>query len=216
MLESFLAALQGRNASPGTECGVKTEGSGGATPAAEPGKPREMGVRTRMERALGGFSSVLRDAYREARDSMSIANELGDQETTTFYGDLKLYQFLLSIKEKNLDHLRRFYEESLQPLVEHDRQKQGDLVRTLNGFFDAWLLSTVWPAKTEAKEAAPDEKPVVKKAAAKPEATKKPAAKASAKEEVKSEPTASDQTDTPKKPSTKKGAPAKGAAKKES
>lgn len=80
---------------------------------------------------------VLRDAYREARDSMSIATELGDHETTTFYGDLKLYQFLLSIKEKNLEHLRRFYEESLQPLVEHDRQKQGDLVRTLNGFFDA-------------------------------------------------------------------------------
>lgn len=81
--------------------------------------------------------SVLRDAYREARDAMSIAHELGDIENTTFYGDLKLYQFLLSIKEKNLEHLRRFYEESLQPLVEHDKQKQGDLVRTLNGFFDA-------------------------------------------------------------------------------
>jgi purine catabolism regulator len=81
--------------------------------------------------------AALRDSYREARDAMGIAGELGDYEATTFYGDLKLYQFLLSIKEKNLEHLRRFFEQSLQPLVEHDRQKQGDLVRTLNGFFDA-------------------------------------------------------------------------------
>ncbi len=33
--------------------------------------------------------------------------------------------------------LRRFYEDTLGQLVEHDERKQGDLIRTLNGFFQA-------------------------------------------------------------------------------
>jgi PucR family transcriptional regulator, purine catabolism regulatory protein len=81
--------------------------------------------------------SALREAYREAKDAMSIAGELGDREKTTFYGDLNLYQFLLSLKERNLEHMRRFYVETLGPLVEHDERKQGDLIRTLEGFFKA-------------------------------------------------------------------------------
>ncbi|MDL1901323.1 hypothetical protein FBR02_11180, partial [Anaerolineae bacterium CFX9] len=55
--------------------------------------------------------SALREAYREAKDAVSIANELGDREQTTFYGDLKLFQLLLALKDRNLDHLRRFYQE---------------------------------------------------------------------------------------------------------
>ncbi len=81
--------------------------------------------------------SALREAYREAKDALSIAHELGDLEQTTFYGDLKLYQLLLALKEYNLDHLRQFYQATLSPLVEHDDRKQGDLLRTLNGFFQA-------------------------------------------------------------------------------
>ena len=81
--------------------------------------------------------TLLRDAYREAKDALSIANELGDLERATYYGDLKLYQLLLALKEHNLDHLRRFYEATLGPLVNHDDRKQGDLLRTLNGFFQA-------------------------------------------------------------------------------
>lgn len=89
-----------------------------------------------ISRSGQGLAS-LREAYREAKDAVSIANELGDREKTTFYGDLKLYQLLLALKERNLEHLRRFYGETLGPLVEHDRSKQGDLIRTLNGFFEA-------------------------------------------------------------------------------
>jgi purine catabolism regulator len=80
---------------------------------------------------------ALREAYREAKDAVSISNELGDREQTTFYGDLKLYQLLLALKERNLDQMRRFYFETLGPLVEHDERKQADLIRTLNGFFEA-------------------------------------------------------------------------------
>lgn len=79
----------------------------------------------------------LRDAYREAKDAVSIASQLGDREQTTYYGDLKLFQLLLALKERNLDHLRRFYQDTLGSLVEHDERKQGDLIRTLNGFFEA-------------------------------------------------------------------------------
>jgi PucR family transcriptional regulator, purine catabolism regulatory protein len=89
-----------------------------------------------ISRPTSGLTA-LREAYREAKDAMSIANELGDMEQATFYGDLKLYQLLLALKERNLDHLKRFYEATLGPLVEHDDRKQGDLLRTLNGFFQA-------------------------------------------------------------------------------
>jgi PucR family transcriptional regulator, purine catabolism regulatory protein len=80
---------------------------------------------------------ALREGYREAKDAVSIAQELGDIEKTTFYGDLKLYQLLLALKERNLEHMTRFYDETLGPLVEHDDRKQSDLIRTLNGFFEA-------------------------------------------------------------------------------
>lgn len=89
-----------------------------------------------ISRPANGLTT-LRETYREAKDALSIANELGDREKTTFYGDLKLYQLLLALKERNLEHLRRFFDETLAPLVEHDERKQGDLVRTLDGFFQA-------------------------------------------------------------------------------
>jgi PucR family transcriptional regulator, purine catabolism regulatory protein len=89
-----------------------------------------------ISRPVTGLSA-LRESYREAKDAVSIANELGDKEDTTFYGDLKLFQLLLALKERNLDHLRRFYQDTLGLLVEHDERKQGDLIRTLNGFFEA-------------------------------------------------------------------------------
>lgn len=103
----------------------------------------QLSARTPSGRVSAGISrmakglSVLREVYREAKDALGIANALDEHEKTTFYGDLKLYQFLLALKERNLDQLRRFYDESLRQLVDHDDRKQGDLVRTLNGFFEA-------------------------------------------------------------------------------
>lgn len=104
---------------------------------------RQLATRTPSGVVSAGISrpceylSQLRESYREAKDAISISSELGEREGSTFYGDLKLYQLLLGLKEKNLKHLRRFYDESLRPLVEHDDRKQGDLIRTLNGFFEA-------------------------------------------------------------------------------
>ncbi len=89
-----------------------------------------------ISRPATGLSN-LREAYREAKDSVGIAFELNDQDSTTFYGDLKLYQLLLALKEQNLENLQRFCLDALAPLIEHDKRKQSDLVRTLSGFFAA-------------------------------------------------------------------------------
>jgi purine catabolism regulator len=89
-----------------------------------------------ISRSATGLSA-LRDAYREAKDALSIASELGETEQTTFYGDLKLYQLLLALKEGGLGYMRVFYEETLGALVEHDERKQSDLIRTLSGFFES-------------------------------------------------------------------------------
>ncbi|MGB1288438.1 MAG: PucR family transcriptional regulator, partial [Aggregatilineales bacterium] len=103
----------------------------------------QLATRTPGGQVICGISRVveslsgLREAYRESRDAVSIAFELGNVDHSTFYGDLKLYQLLLSLKERNLEYMVTFYEETLLPLVEHDERKQSDLVRTLNGFFEA-------------------------------------------------------------------------------
>ena len=103
----------------------------------------QLALRTPKDLVAAGISrpatglSNLRHAYREAKDAVGIAYELSDHDTTTYYGDLKLYQLLLALKERNLEHLQNFYQDSLSPLVEHDRRKQSDLIRTLNGFFTA-------------------------------------------------------------------------------
>ncbi|PMB48280.1 hypothetical protein CEN41_01740 [Fischerella thermalis CCMEE 5330] len=89
-----------------------------------------------ISRPMQGLQG-LRDAYREAKDAVSIALELGDREKSTFYGDLKLYQLLLALKDRSLPHLKRFHHEILGPLLEHDNRKQSDLIRTLEGFFNA-------------------------------------------------------------------------------
>ncbi len=89
-----------------------------------------------LSRPVQGLA-ILREAYREAKDALSIAQQLGDHDRATYYGDLKLFQLLLAVKDRNLTHMRRFYDEALQPLADHDERKQGDLIRTLSGFFDA-------------------------------------------------------------------------------
>ena len=89
-----------------------------------------------ISRPATGLSN-LRVSYREAKDATGIAYELGNRDTTTFYGDLKLYQLLLALKERNLENLNQFYRDALGPLVEHDSRKRSDLIRTLSGFFEA-------------------------------------------------------------------------------
>lgn len=96
----------------------------------------ELNLTAGISRPATGLSN-LRDAYREAKDAVGIAYELSDCDSTTYYGDLKLYQLLLALKERNLAHLQQFHHEALAPLLAHDQRKQSDLIRTLSGFFAA-------------------------------------------------------------------------------
>lgn len=104
---------------------------------------KQLALRARRGQVSAGISrpaegmSSLRDAYREAKDAIGIAQELSDHDSTTLYGDLKLYQLLLALKERNLEHLQRFCHDALSPLIDHDQRKQSELVRTLSGFFAA-------------------------------------------------------------------------------
>ena len=68
---------------------------------------------------------------------MGIADELGDSDRVTWYGDLKLYQLLLALKEHNLRELEAFHKSTLGTLMEQDERRQGEYIRTLNGFFQA-------------------------------------------------------------------------------
>lgn len=81
--------------------------------------------------------TAMREAWREARDALGIANELGESDQATYYGDLKLYQLLLALKEHNLQDLELFHRATLATLLEHDERRQGEYIRTLNGFFQA-------------------------------------------------------------------------------
>ncbi|MGV2436977.1 MAG UNVERIFIED_CONTAM: helix-turn-helix domain-containing protein [Anaerolineae bacterium] len=89
-----------------------------------------------VSRSITGVRG-LRDGYREARDALRISSELGLRRQVTLYSDLKLYQLLLVMKEKSFDEMARFHKDTLGALLEHDERKQGELMRTLVGFFDA-------------------------------------------------------------------------------
>lgn len=81
--------------------------------------------------------TAMREAWREARDALSIASELGYSDQVICYDDLKLYKLLLALKEHNLQELEQFHAATLSVLLEHDARRQGEYVRTLNGFFQA-------------------------------------------------------------------------------
>lgn len=89
-----------------------------------------------IARPVSGLAQ-LREAYREAKDAIRIATELGELKTTTYYGDLKLYQLLLGLKEHELGLLKSFYIDTLGEVLDQDNKKQSELIRTLHGFFNA-------------------------------------------------------------------------------
>ncbi|MFZ4826344.1 MAG: helix-turn-helix domain-containing protein [Phototrophicaceae bacterium] len=99
-------------------------------------RPSHTWVGAGVSRAIMGVRG-LRDGYREARDALRISSELGLRRQVTLYSDLKLYQLLLVMKEKSFEEMTRFHKDTLGALLEHDERKQGELMRTLVGFFDA-------------------------------------------------------------------------------
>ncbi len=81
--------------------------------------------------------AALRGAYREARDAIHIAEELGTPAGITYYGDLQLFRLLLALKDTAGPHLRDFHNETLGQLLEYDARKDSDFILTLKSYFEA-------------------------------------------------------------------------------
>lgn len=75
----------------------------------------------------------IRRAYLEAREALEIGTALGLKDPVFVFDDLLLYHFLRI--EPPL--VERFVEQMLGPLVEYDEKRKGELVKTLEAYFDA-------------------------------------------------------------------------------
>ncbi|MDQ4025779.1 MAG: helix-turn-helix domain-containing protein [Actinomycetota bacterium] len=75
----------------------------------------------------------IRRAYLEAREALEIGTALGLKEPVYVFDDLLLYHFLRI--EPPL--VERFVRQMLGPLVEYDEKRKGELVKTLEAYFDA-------------------------------------------------------------------------------
>ncbi|MDQ3646615.1 MAG: helix-turn-helix domain-containing protein [Actinomycetota bacterium] len=75
----------------------------------------------------------IRRAYLEAREALEIGSALGQPGPTYRFDDLLLYHFLRA--EPAL--VARFVEQMLGPLIEYDERRKGELVKTLDCYFDA-------------------------------------------------------------------------------
>lgn len=71
-------------------------------------------------------------SYRQARESWQMGRAWGGSPVT-YFGDLGLYQLLTGLG--NSGEAARFFRKTLQPLLEHDQARGGELVETLEAFF---------------------------------------------------------------------------------
>jgi sugar diacid utilization regulator len=75
-------------------------------------------------------------AASEALLAVNVADGEGSGEALAFE-DTGAYRLLLSTMSENPGELRRFYEETVEPLVAYDEQYETDLLQTLETFLDA-------------------------------------------------------------------------------
>ena len=75
----------------------------------------------------------IRRAYLEAREALEIGLALELPGTIYRFDDLLLYHFLRSDPAL----VDRFVEQTLGPLLSYDERRRGELVRTLEAYFDA-------------------------------------------------------------------------------
>lgn len=88
--------------------------------------------------ALSRPTSDAADLHRagaEALLAVNVADARG--ETALSFEQTGAYRLLLPAMSDDPGELRRFYEETIAPLVDYDEQYDTDLVRTLESFLDA-------------------------------------------------------------------------------
>lgn len=81
-----------------------------------------------------GRPSDYAPAFRLARDSVELMLKLGRRGTVIAASELGPYGLLLRVSSR--DELEAFAQNTLRPLVEHDRRHRGELVATLRAYLD--------------------------------------------------------------------------------
>lgn len=71
-------------------------------------------------------------SFEDAREALKIA-QLSDTAQVVFFDNLGFYKIL---SEKNRSELEKFVEELLQPVFDYDRNKKGDLIKTLETYYE--------------------------------------------------------------------------------
>jgi DNA-binding PucR family transcriptional regulator len=104
-------------------------------------------VARELQAALGGFTFALGrsrvacdpvDLPRAAAEALLAANvaEGGEGQQPLAFEETGAYRLLLSTMSENPGELRRFYAETVEPLVAYDEQYETDLLRTLETFLE--------------------------------------------------------------------------------
>lgn len=75
----------------------------------------------------------LRSSFAEAERAQVLADQLWDGTQTRFFGDLRLNELLMSIRD--IERLRRFYSDWLADILEYDQESRSDLLLTTGAYF---------------------------------------------------------------------------------
>jgi purine catabolism regulator len=70
----------------------------------------------------------------QALDAWELGHHISDLSSPYYYEELGLYRLLAGLRAR--DELRRFYDETLGPLVRYDHAHGTDLTHTLEVFFE--------------------------------------------------------------------------------
>jgi sugar diacid utilization regulator len=106
------------------------------------------GVQREMESALAGYTLAIgrsriaedpADLPRAVSEALLAANvaQGGADGPALAFEQTGAYRLLLSAMSENPAELRRFYAETVEPLVAYDEQYETDLMRTLETFLEA-------------------------------------------------------------------------------
>ncbi len=91
----------------------------------------QMQLKIGVGRAYSDLKHLSR-SYEEAREALKVA-QLSDTAYLVFFDNLGFYKIL---SEKSRSELENYVEELLQPVFDYDRNRKGDLVKTLETYYE--------------------------------------------------------------------------------
>ncbi|MFC6604570.1 PucR family transcriptional regulator [Ectobacillus funiculus] len=87
---------------------------------------------SRLEFSVGKFINHLNDvknSYQTAKETLNIREKMPNQLGNYFYEDLYIFRLVLAANEQGV--LREFISDYLGPVLLHDQQNNGELLKTL-------------------------------------------------------------------------------------